>query len=440
MIGKQKKVILAGAIGNALEWYDFTIYAFFVPIIAAQFFPNKDPFLSVLATFAVFAIGFLVRPLGAILFGYIGDHAGRKKALVLSMIMMSFPTFLIGLLPNYNAIGILAPLLLIGLRVVQGLAVSGELTTATVFLIEHAEPSKRGFAGSLAMAGALFGMVMSAVFATLMSELVTDTQLAAWGWRVPFILGGLIGVFGLIVRLRSVEPAVYEDAQAQVQATGHPKSVVGHISSLNYRTLCIGIFLTSIMAIANYFLIAYFNTFLVETQGLPLRPVMLVNTLAISVQVFMTLLMGRVSDYVGRPAVLAFGIFSLTVLIYPIFWLLTQHDIYFALAGEVLFAMAAGALTGVIPTTLAELFDTYHRNMGISISYNVALALFGGTAPLVAIALVASTRNVYAPAWYLMGIAIIAFVALLTLKKRLPDNGRHVKSDDEINMFDICLD
>lgn len=417
MIGKQKKVVLAGAIGNALEWYDFTIYAFFVPIIATQFFPNKDQFVSLLATFGVFAVGFLVRPLGAILFGFIGDHAGRKKALVISMIMMSFPTFLIGLLPNYNSIGMMAPLLLIGLRIIQGLAVSGELTTATVFLIEHADVNKRGIAGSLAMAGALLGMVLSSIFASVMSEIMSDVQLAAWGWRIPFLLGGLIGIIGLIVRLRSIEPAIYELSHANKAIVDRPSSVLSHISSLSYRTLFVGICLTSIMATANYFLIAYFNTFLVKTQGLPLRSVMVINTIAISIQVVITVLMGRLSDYVGRKAVLGAGIMTLTVLVYPIFWLLTQHDIYLALLGEVLFALAAGALTGLIPTTLAELFDTYHRNMGISISYNVSLALFGGTAPLVAMTLVATTQNVFAPAWYLMGCAIIAFAALFMLQE-----------------------
>jgi len=417
MIGKQKKVVLAGAIGNALEWYDFTIYAFFVPIIAMQFFPNKDPFISLLATFGVFAAGFLVRPFGAILFGYIGDHAGRKKALVISMVLMSFPTFLIGVLPNYNTIGIMAPLLLIMLRIVQGLAVSGELTTATVFLIEHADSNRRGIAGSLAMAGCLFGMVISSILATVMSEMVSDVQLAAWGWRIPFLLGGLIGVVGLVVRLRTLDPAVYEQVQASENDKAHPVSVMKHISSLNYHTLCIGIFLTSIMGIANYFLIGYFNTFLIETQGLPLRPVMVVNTIAMTIQVFITLLMGRLSDYIGRKRVLGAGILSLALFAYPVFWLLTQHDIYLALAGEVLFAIAAGSLTGLIPTTLAELFETYHRNMGISISYNISLALFGGTAPLVAIALVASTHNVFSPAWYLISCAIIAFLALLTLKE-----------------------
>ena len=417
MIGKQKKVVLAGAIGNALEWYDFTIYAFFVPIIALQFFPNKDPFLSLLATFGVFAVGFLVRPLGAILFGYIGDHAGRKKALVISMIMMSFPTFLIGLLPNYSTIGLLAPLLLVGLRIVQGLAVSGELTTATVFLIEHADHNKRGVAGSLAMAGALLGMVLSSIIATMMTELVSDVQLAAWGWRVPFLVGGLVGIIGLVVRLRSIDPEVYSQAQA-IQETGARRvSVKSHISSLDYRMLYTGILLTSIMGIANYYLVAYFNIFLVKTQGLPLRPVMVVNTIAITIQIIITLLMGRLSDSLGRKRVLGAGILSLGVLAYPIFWLLTQHDIYMALIGEVLFATAAGAITGLIPTTLAEMFDTYHRNMGISISYNISLAIFGGTAPLIAISLVASTHNLFAPAWYLMSCATLAFLSLLTLRE-----------------------
>ena len=297
------------------------------------------------------------------------------------------------------------------------MAVSGELTTATVFLIEHADSNKRGIAGSLAMAGALFGMVFSSVLATFMSGIMNDEQLAAWGWRIPFLIGGLIGVIGLIVRLRSVDPAVYESIKDSKKEKTHRISVKAHISTLSYQTLFVGIFLTSIMAIANYFLIAYFNTFLIETQGMELRPVMLINTIAIAIQVIMTVLMGKLSDYVGRNRILASGILSLTILVYPIFWLLTQHDFYLAFLGEVLFALAAGALTGVIPTTLAEMFDTYHRNMGISISYNVALALFGGTVPIVAMTLVACTHNVYSPAWYLMGFATIAFITLIIKNK-----------------------
>ena len=319
-----------GAIGNTLEWYDFTIYAFFVPIIAKQFFPNQDPIVSILATFAVFAIGFLVRPLGAILFGYVGDHIGRKKALVLSMLMMSFPTFLIGLLPDYFSIGIWEPVLLIGLRMIQGLAVSGELTTATVFLIEHAEKQHRGFAGSLAMAGALLGMVLSAIFATVMTQFMGENELANSGWRIPFLLGGLLGVVGLMVRLGTIEPAEYEQMKAHKKQIAQSVSIKQHIGSLSIQTLMRGIFLTSIMAIANYFLIA----------------------------------------------------------------------------------LIAGSLSGVVPTLLTEIFATHHRNMGISLTYNISLALFGGTAPLVAISLVNFTQNLCSPAWYVIGCGCIALFAL----------------------------
>lgn len=410
MLKKQKKIIVAGAIGNTLEWYDFTIYAFFVPIIARQFFPNEDPFMSILATFGVFAIGFLVRPLGAILFGYIGDHAGRKKALILSMFMMSFPTFLIGLLPDYFKIGIWAPVLLIALRIVQGLAVSGELTTATVFLIEHAETRHRGLAGSLAMAGALLGMVLSAMFATVMTKTMGNTELATWGWRVPFLIGGMIGGLGLIIRWHTIEPPEYEQMRSQKQKL----SVKQHIASLSARVLILGIFITSIMAIANYFLIGFFNTFLTESQKLPLDRVMLINTFAISIQVIMTVAMGHISDKIGKKTVLRAGITSLVVLVYPIFWLLTQHNIYLAFLGETIFALAAGSLTGVVPTLLTELFDTHHRNMGISITYNIALALFGGTAPLVGISLVNYTNNACSPAWYVISGGILALWALQT--------------------------
>jgi proline/betaine transport protein TphA len=205
---------------------------------------------------------------------------------------------------------------------------------------------------------------------------------------------------------------LYEQVKATPQKGARPHTLINHLSSLNYRTLSIGILLTSIMAIANYFLIAYFSVFLIETQGLPSKPVMEINTIAIILQLVITLLMGRVSDYTGRKIILGIGMVSLSVLIYPIFWLLIQHNIYQALIGELLFATAAGALTGVIPTMLAEMFDTYHRNMGISISYNISLAIFGGTAPLVAMTLVAKTNNLFSPAWYLMSCSTIAFIAL----------------------------
>lgn len=412
MIGsKDKGVILAGAIGNTLEWYDFTIYAFFVPIIAKQFFDNNDPFISLLETFAIFAIGFLVRPLGAILFGYIGDHAGRKKVLVISMVMMSLPTFIIGLIPNYQQIGVYAPLALILLRLLQGLAVSGELTTATVFLIEHANPKRRGLAGSLAMSGALSGMVLSSIFASAVSSLLTDVQLESWGWRIPFLLGGLVGIIGIIIRLKSIDPSLFVEQEKE------HISVLQHMKSLNFKIIFIAIILTSMVANGNYFIVGYFNTFLSQTLHHPLRPVMIINTLAIILQMSLTVFMGYISDFVGRKKVLAVGICGMILFVYPLFWLMSQESLTYVLLGEFGFAVLASTFSGVIPTKLAEMFDTHHRNTGISVSYNVALALFGGTAPLIAISLVASTHNIFAPAWYIIVCAIAAFIALCFTKE-----------------------
>lgn len=412
MLGKQKNVLLAGTFGNALEWYDFTIYAFLVPIFAPIFFPSQDPLISLLSTFGVFAVGFLVRPVGAVLFGYISDHKGRKQTLILSMLLMSGPTFCMALLPTYQHVGALAPLLLTLLRIAQGLAVSGELTTATVFLVEHADADRRGIAGSLAMSGALIGIVLSSLVASILTASISTSALSTWGWRIPFLLGGLLGIVGLIIRLKSVEPEVYEH-----QINRAHVSVMNHIKSLEPKIVLTGIFLTSIMAIANYFLIAYFNVFLSETQKLPLSSVASINSIAIGAQLILSICMGRISDYIGRKRVLGAGIIGIMLLVLPIFWLLNQHNIQLALYGEILFAIAAAAISGLIPTTLAEMFDTYHRTLGISVCYNIALAIFGGTVPLVAILLITLTKNNYAPAGYIMVCAVISYFCLTKIKE-----------------------
>lgn len=415
---KKKGVLLAGTFGNALEWYDFSIYAFFVPILAPIFFPTKDPIMGLLSTLGIFAMGFLVRPLGAILFGYISDHQGRKKSLILSMIMMSGPTLCIALLPTYQQVGLWAPIFLTILRIIQGLAVSGELTVATVFLVEHADNHRRGLAGSMAMSGALFGIVASSIIASMIAGLLTKEIMMQWGWRLPFVIGGLTGIIGLLIRLKSEESTVYKE-HSTLNNHGNRQSISlqQHIKSLNIKTVVEGVFLTSIMAIANYFLIAFFNLFLVQTQQLPLGPVTAINSIAITAQFIFSLGMGRLSDVIGRKYVLRFGIISLVLLAYPIFWLLLQQNLWLVFVAEILFALATSAVSGVIPTTLAELFDTHNRTLGISLCYNIALAIFGGTVPIVALTLVSITKSQYAPAGYVVIFGIIALIALSRIKE-----------------------
>lgn len=416
MTKTHNKTIFAGIFGNALEWYDFTAYAFFAPILATLFFPAKDPTVSLLMAFGVFALSFLVRPLGAIIFGYLGDHFGRKKALLVSIIVMSVPTFILGLLPSYTTIGIAAPLLLTLLRLVQGMAVSGEITSATSFLVEHAHESRRGFTGSLAMCSAFVGIVISSAAVTLITNATTHDQLTAWGWRLPFLFGGILGFIGLVTRLKSSETTHYEKAKQTLQQQRKP-SVLKHYRSLEYKPILMAMLVTCIMAIGNYLLIGYFNAFLTKTMGHSMKAVMTINFICLLVLTLLMPLLGWLSDKIGRKPVLMSGMIGFIVLIYPIFWLLQQPGLQQVFFGELIFILILAPIAALIPTTLAEMFHVHTRNSSISLGYNMSLALFGGTAPLIALELVAATKNSYAPAWYVMAGAILSLIVLLNLKE-----------------------
>lgn len=412
-----KKIIFAGIFGNALEWYDFTAYAFFAPLFAELFFPTHDAFVSLLMAFSVFALGFLIRPIGALFFGYLGDKWGRRKALITSIIVMSVPTLLVGFIPDYAAIGIAAPLLLTVLRLLQGTAVSGELTTAAAYLVEHAGETRRGLAGSLVMCSAFIGITLSSAVVTLMTELTSHSQLLAWGWRLPFILGGIIGLIGLILRLRSAETTLFQQASATVKSET-ATSVLRHLGNIiRHSSMWLAVFLTCIMAVGNWFFIGYFNTFLIKNVGLPMKEVMLINFINLCVFTLLLPGIGLISDSVGRKPVLTIGILGFIIFSYPIFWLLDYGNIFAAFAGELLFAIILGCISAIIPTALAELFQVRTRNSGMALGYNISLALFGGTAPLVAIALVSNTGNHFSPAYYLIACAVLSGWALSRLKE-----------------------
>jgi len=372
-------------------------------------------------TFSVFALGFLVRPVGAIFFGYLGDEFGRRRALILSIILMSLPTLLLGFLPTYASIGIAAPLLLTVLRILQGGAVSGELTSSAAYLIEHAEKTRRGLAGSLVMCSAFIGITASSAIVAIAAGLTSRQQLLTWGWRLPFMVGGVIGIIGLILRLQSTETGLFQQSKT-MQGSETATSILTHLNIImRNRLVYWAILLTCIMAVGNWVLIGYFNTFLIKTAGLPIESVTLINFITLCLFTALIPLMGRLSDVIGRKPVLRIGIIGFVIFSYPIFWLLNRGNIYWALAGELLFAFILSFIAAIIPTALAELFQVRTRNSGMALGYNISLAVFGGTAPLVAIALVSKTGNHLAPAFYLIVCALISWGALSRLRETYRD-------------------
>lgn len=273
-----KTVMLAGVVGNALEWYDFLLYAYFASVIAPLFFPAKTPFVSLLLTFGVFALGFLVRPLGGLIIGRFGDVYGRKKALIFTIWLMTVPTVLIGLLPSYATIGIAAPIILTLIRCLQGFAVSGELTSSANFLVEHAHPQQRGFAGSLIMAGAFTGILFGSLIVTLQTEWMPADILHSWGWRIPFLLAGVFGVIGLIIRLRAMESPQFMALQG-----GATKTPLNTWIKDYWKPWLYGLGRTVVLAIGNYFFIAYFATFLVKQGGFTLNEAMVINVISTAI-------------------------------------------------------------------------------------------------------------------------------------------------------------
>lgn len=308
------RVVIPGLLGNVLEWYDFALYGYFAAILTPLFFPSKDATVGLIATFEVFAIGFLVRPLGAIVFGYIGDRFGRKQALSASIILMAIPTTFIGLLPDHQQIGILAPTLLIICRLLQGLAVGGEFTGSMVYLLEHAPDFRRGLYGALIMASAFCGLLLGAIAATIV-KLFT----IVWLWRIPFLLSIILGALGLYLRLRMPESPVFEELKKTHQININPfKELVSRHSLLILK----GTALVVLPATAFYITFLYLPTYLNYFLTVNLLHAMIINTLTLFLLILACPLIGFLADKIGKWQVLIVGASSFFYyrFLYTFYW------------------------------------------------------------------------------------------------------------------------
>jgi len=394
-----RRTVLAGMIGNAMEWYDYGLYGYLSPILATLFFPSGDPLTSLMATFGVFAAGFLMRPLGAVAFGHLGDRLGRKKALVISVALMAVPTGLIGLLPTYAQAGSLAAILLVVLRLLQGFSVGGEFTGSILFLVEHAPPSRRGFIGSWAgfstNAGCLLGSGVGALLVTVMGR----QGMEAWGWRLPFLLGAGLGVVGLYLRLTVEEtPQFRHLTESQGVARLPLREALRHQG----WEMVWAFSLLWLSSVGFFTVFVYMPGYLTGVGRLPLDSAMTINWLGMVVVGVVGPLMGAWSDRVGRKPPLLFAAAGMLVLSYPLFWLLSQGDFVLCLAAQCTFAVLLATLASPLYALVVELFTTRTRYTALSLAFNTATALFGGTAPLLATYLVERTGDPCSPGLHMM--------------------------------------
>ncbi len=403
-----RKVLAAGLIGNILEWYDFAVYGFFAATIAKQFFPSDNPTVSLIAAFGAFAAGFLMRPIGAIFFGRIGDVVGRKKMLFLSVMLMAIPTFIIGILPTHAQIGSFAAILMVLMRMLQGLSVGGEYTGSIVFLIEHAPDNRRSFFSSFSMMGATMGILLGSGFGALITSLLTEAELTSWGWRIPFLVGISIGIVGFLIRRGLPEaPESEEKTKAPLKELfkDHKKPM--------FQTIGLNI----MGAVCFYMIFIYMATWLVQEVHETKAEALDINTISLFVLLAATPLFALLADKVGRKPMLITGSILMVFAAYPLIWLMHHHNFWMILAGQSAFAIILSIFMSTIPAFMTELFPSKIRASATSISYNIPYAIFGGTAPMVAVWIISETNNPEAIAFYLIAVSLLAFLIALTVKE-----------------------
>jgi len=400
------RTVRAGIAGNVLEWYDFAVYGFFAPIIATQFFPSDDPTVSLIATFGAFAAGFFMRPVGAAVFGHIGDRFGRRAALVLSVMLMAVPTFLIGLLPGYATLGVAASILMVVLRMAQGMAVGGEFTSSIVYLAEQSPGHNRGFLASWSLFGAVGGTLAGSLMGALLSAALDQQALADWGWRVAFIAGLAVSVTALLLRrgMEADAPARRHAGPAPlVEAVRRHGGVMLRVVALNVAN-----------AAAFYLIFVYAVTWLIDRVAEPRSTALEINAASMVVLLVLIPLSAHISDRVGRRTMLVLGYALLAVGAWPLLWLMHQGDPVLALLGEFGLAAVIAVYIASIPAAMTEMFPPEVRVSAVSLAYNITLAVFGGTAPMVAVWLIERTGDDLSFAWYLSGAALVSLAAALS--------------------------
>jgi len=402
---EQRKIVFAAVIGNLLEFFDFTVYSYFALTIGRQFFPANDPVTSSLLAFAVFAVGFVMRPLGGFVLGRYADRAGRKPALTLTILLMAIGSVSIGLAPTYAQIGLAAPVLIVVARLVQGFAQGGEFGAATATLLEMGGATSRGFRASWQLASQGGAALLGSGLAAGLGFLLPEATMHGWGWRIPFLLGVLIAPVGIYLRrhIREESPAAKAVADRQDPKRG-----------LYVRNWFLTIFSIMGMSVSTYVMMYYMPTFCIQYLGLPPKMSMLAGVASSTISLVMCPIYGAWSDRMGRRKPLTMiGRAALIVLLYPAFWVMTHFPSLPVVLAALIVLMLCYTM-GSAPSyaLMPENFPKHLRAGYMSSAYAVAVSTFGGTAQLVAAWLIRATGSKMAPAWYMIGCVAVSLIAV----------------------------
>ncbi|EFL43234.1 proline-betaine transporter [Streptomyces griseoflavus Tu4000] len=420
-----RRAVKAASLGNAMEWFDFGIYAYLAGTIGRVFFPSGSETAQLLSSFATFAVAFLVRPLGGMVFGPMGDRVGRKKVLALTMILMAIGTAAIGLLPTYAAVGFWSPLLLILFRLLQGFSTGGEYGGASTFIAEYAPDKRRGYFGSFLELGTLAGYTGAAGLVTALTAWLGTGAMDAWGWRIPFLVAGPLGIVGLYLRLKLDDtPAYLKLGEGNVHVNEAANSVettargdLLRIFRQHWRPLLLCVALVGAYNVTDYMLLSYMPTYLsdelhyTETHGL----LILVATMALLMLIINQV--GRLNDRYGRKPLLMTGMLGFFLLSAPAFLLVRQGSLLGVSAGMLMLGLSLVCLLGTMSAALPAMFPTSVRYGSLSVGYNLSASLFGGTTPLVITALIGATGSDMMPAYYAMAAALVGVVAVACMKE-----------------------
>ncbi len=406
------KAVRGAAIGNAVEWFDFAIYGFLATYIAEKFFPPGDETAALLNTFAVFAAAFFMRPLGGFFFGPLGDRIGRQRVLAVVILVMSASTFAIGLVPSYETIGVFAPILLLLLRCLQGFSAGGEYGSGACFLAEYASDRHRGFVVSFLVWSVVVGFLLGSVTVTALEALLSEAAMDAYGWRIPFLIAGLLGAVGLYIRTRLGDTPEFTALREEGEVSSSPlKEAFTHA----WRPILQIIGLVVIHNVGFYVVFTFLPSYFTKTLEFTKTDSFVSITVASLVAIALIPPLGALSDRVGRKPLLIAGSILFAVFTYPLFLLLTSGSLAAAITAHAALAAIESVFASTALAAGAELFATRVRSSGYSIGYNISVAIFGGTAPYVATWLVARTGNDIAPAYYVIGAAVVTLLTVLTM-------------------------